>query len=225
MIMSLAACAVILAAVYGVFARAIHLRNAATERASESRSRAHAAAVIRNDLRNGLVSGGKLAPELIGSQDGRASTFPGRLKFSATTARDTADLLAGDLQQIEYYVVANPDVTGRKAGLLVRTTDRNLLASTRELPVETPLLHGVESLAVSFFDGQSWASAWEVTTESPTLPQAVRVSIQQAAPEHGAAPPPIEILVPWNTQPEIAGATAVSTTAPPAAGQPPGGSR
>jgi len=56
MIMALAACAVILTAVYGVFTRAIHLRNDATERVSASRSRAHAAAVLRNDLRNARIS-------------------------------------------------------------------------------------------------------------------------------------------------------------------------
>lgn len=203
MIMALAACAVILAAVYGVFARAIHLRNDATERARESRSRAHAAAVIRNDLRNGFVSGGKLANALTGSRSSAASSFPGYLKFTTTTARATADVIAGDLQQIEYYVVADPDAAERKAGLLVRTVDTNLLASTRETPPETPLLNEVEALEVSFFDGISWRESWEVTDEDKTLPEAVRVTIRRTPKARGEVVPPVEIAVPWATQASI----------------------
>ena len=116
-VMAMAACAVILAAIYGIFSQAVHLRDEATERAAMSGCR-RARRVLRNDLRNALVSGGKLAATLQGSRtaperelsrlseihyDHRAD----RIATLTTTRRDHAGS-ADDLQQVEYYVVTDP---------------------------------------------------------------------------------------------------------------------
>ncbi len=59
------------------------------------------------------------------------------------------------------------------------------------------------SLASSNSSSSSSSSSGSLSTSgSETLPVAIRVDIQQVGPANGgAAPPPIEILVPWTTQP------------------------
>jgi type II secretion system protein J len=217
LLMATAAAAIILLAVYGVFSKAIHLRQDATERMREARVRAHAVAVIQNDLVNALVSGGKLAATLTGSQETHGSSYPGYLKFTTTTAttQPTDASLVGDVQQVEYYLINDPDAAGGKSGLLVRTAETNLLTTVREQAPEQRLLAGVESLEVSFFDGQNWQESWEVNETTKTLPQAVRVRIQPApAVAGGPSPAPIEVLVPWTTQSAIAAPTTTSGGTP-----------
>jgi type II secretion system protein J len=207
LVIAMAACAVILAAVYGVFSRAVHLRDDATVRIREARVRARAAAVLRNDLRNARVSGGTLAAALEGSQAGQSGGFPGYLRFTTTTAQDIVqyaqDIPANDIQRVEYYIASDPNAVDRKAGRLVRTVERDLLATVQTTPAEEPLLPGLESMEVAFYDGSSWQESWNYE-ESKTVPEAVRVRLQPAADESGATRPPIEVLVPWTTQVTVA---------------------
>jgi len=202
-LLAMVACAIILAAVYGVFSRAIHLRDNATAHIREARVRARAAAVLANDLRNARLSGGTLAATLEGSQAGQSGGFPGYLKFTTTTAQDIVqdaqEIPANDIQRVEYYIAADPNASDRKSGRLVRTVERDLLATVEETPAEEPLLPGVESMEVSFYDGSAWQESWNYA-ESKTVPEAVRVRLQPAATESVAKPAPIEVLVPWTTQ-------------------------
>lgn len=210
MLLALAACAVLLAAVYGVFSHAVHLRDDAMHRTRDVRVRARAMAMLRDDLRNALVSGGTLAATLEGSAKSHGGGFSGYLKFTATTAKDVDDQLGGDVQQIEYYIARDAEAADQKAGVLVRTINRDILNTTQQAPPEERVLAGVESMEVSFYSGTDWKTSWEVTTDSKTLPEAVRVSIQPIAGEDGRKPAPIDVLVPWTTQSAIE--TTTSTT-------------
>jgi type II secretion system protein J len=200
--MAIAGGAVILAAIYGIFTRAVHLRDAAMARTREVRTRAHAAAVLRNDLRNGLISGllvtseNALASSLTGSQSSPNGGFPGYLKLTTTTQADDADLPSADVQQVEYYVVTDPNAQDSKSGRLVRAVDRDLLATVQQAPAEEPLLSGVQSIEVTFFDGNTWQTSWTYSTTDTDLPQAVKVRVLTAP---GTAP--IEVMVPWGTAP------------------------
>lgn len=197
--MALAGGAVILAAIYGIFTRAVKLRDDGMARTREVRVRARATSVLRNDLRNALVTGGKLAASLTGSATGHNGSFPGYLKFTTTTAHDVGDdLPTADVQQVEYYVTTDTAAQDSQAGLLVRTVDRDLLAAVRQAPAEEPLLAGVKSMEVSFYDGESWQQSWEVTEDNQTLPQAVKVRLLTVANTS-----PLEVLVPWTTQVSI----------------------
>lgn len=194
--MALAGGAVILAAIYGIFSRSVHLRDDAMARTREVRLRARAVSVLRNDLRNALVSGGKLAASLTGSQTSPSGGFSGYLKFTTTTAPDAgADVPTADLQQVEYYIASDSAAQDTQAGRLVRTVDRDLLATVRQAPAEEPLLAGVKSMEVSFFDGESWQESWEVTEDDKSLPAAVKVRLLTVSNAS-----PIEVLVPWTTQ-------------------------
>ena len=212
LVLAMAACAILLMAIYGFFSNAVHLRNDLLDRTREARVHARAAGVIRNDLRNAIVSGGTLAATLTGSQQSPGGGFPGYLKFTTTTMPDADEVPNPDVQQVEYYIVTDPDATEPKSGMLVRAATRNLLATTSETPTEEPLLAGIESMEVAFYDGTDWQDSWTYptgsTTTSTTLPEAVRVRLHPARKAAGDfVPAPIEVLVPWTVQ------AAVETTA------------
>ena len=245
--------ALVLAALYGIFIHAIKLRDTATDRVRDARLRARAEAVIRTDLQNAIISGGIIASSLEGgTADGSGpggSSLPGYLKINTTTGRDTGSDPNGDLQQVEYYLTHDPDApvgSGEKgSNILVRAVTRDLLATTASTAREEQILRGVQSLAVEFYDGSTWQQAWSydstaagltnggdttgtaVAFGNTTLPDAVRIDVQQApAIPNGHPPPPVEVLVPWTTQP-FAGATPSSvqpvaaTPTPPSTPTPP----
>lgn len=214
------AAALILVSVYGLFQHALKLRESATTRIQETRERERASHIIRNDLRNALVSGGVLASTVQGDSTGSGggnSGWPGYLKLTTTTAKDTSSALFGDVQQVEYYIVKNSAATSLDSGGdLVRAVTRNLLESVQSTPAPEQIMSGVQSLAVSFYDGANWQTSWAfntadtttasttantTTTAAQTLPEAIRVDIQPAAVAGEPSPAPVEILVPWTTQP------------------------
>ena len=67
--------AIILSAVMGVYARAVHVRNSAIERMAEARGQARALTFLRHDLRGARLSGGQLASVLIGSTAATRGSF------------------------------------------------------------------------------------------------------------------------------------------------------
>jgi general secretion pathway protein J len=221
--LALGAGAIILVAIYGVFSRAIHLRNDALERTRVLRVQAHALSVLRNDLRGARISGGSLASVLTSSAQSQSGGFPGYLKFTTTTARDSAkddDVPNADVQQVEYYLTTDPDSKDSRAGMLVRAVDGNLLAPVRTNAPEEPLLTGIESMEISFYDGSDWKESWEASQDDPTLPQAVRVRLQPVTANVGDPKPPfIEVLVPWTTQTSMGSSSTTPTT--PDEGNPP----
>jgi prepilin-type N-terminal cleavage/methylation domain-containing protein len=221
------AAALILAAIYGLFQHAITLRDSAFRRIRDLRLRARAETVIRNDLRNALISGGLFASIVQGDTagtDGPNSDFPGYLKLTTTTAKDTTNDLYGDVQQVEYYIVRDTGTSAGGGGDLVRAITRDLLDTTQPVAETQQILTGVQSLQVSFYDGANWQSSWAFNTADnattgsssstsstnsatsgttpETLPAAIRVDIQQVPSTAGSTPPaPLEIMVPWTTQP------------------------
>ena len=258
------AAALILSAVYGIFQHALRLRDSGDRRIRASRLRARAESVIRADLQNALISGGILAATLSGDSAGTdtsnlthtgAGNFPGYLKLTTTTGRDTSDDLYGDVQQVEYYIAPDPAASSGGAssaasGILMRSITRDLLgtaslssAAQSTAAREEQILTGVQSFQVSFYDGANWQTTWQFsglntsatgtsatsstsTTSSASsataasssltgqtgLPSAVRIDIQQApATPRDSPPPPLEVLVPWTTQPFAAATPATST--------------
>lgn len=218
------AASILLLGVYGIFHRAIRTRDQVTERIRQTRIRERAAAILRNDLRNLYVSGGVLACTLEGGVENQKSRFPGYLRFTATTGRDTDDAAYGDVQQIEYYI---SDGSSSDKGPLVRVLTRELLSTDTSVePDEEEILPQVNRFEVAFYDGQNWQDSWQLsgsssltsgssslatgtsssrspsTSGTSSLPQAIRIRIlQTAASKQAPVPPPLELLVPFNSEP------------------------
>ena len=211
--MAISATAVVLAAIYGLFSKTVHLRNDAMERTREARLSSRAVSVLANDLRHAVLTGGTLAATLTGSQEGQQSSFRGYLQFTTTAAPDASETPVGDLQQVEYYVAADPTAADLKTGVLVRAVERNLLAPVREEASEERLLTGVTEFQVTFYDGQAWQETWTYSADDPVLPKAVRVRIVRTRPgEITTTRPPLELVIPWTTESAIE--PVVATSAP-----------
>lgn len=198
LLLAMFAAAIIMASIYGLFSKAVHLRNHAVELVRQTRLRARAAATLREDLRGAIVTGGLLASVLEGSAQAPSSKFPGYLKFSTATARPDDNGVGGDVQQVEYFV-ANDTGPGADPGVgtLVRTVERDPLSPTQTDLPQDPVLSGVTAMEVSFYNGTDWTETWSYSVDAPTLPEAVRVVIRQPAPA-----PPIEVEEPWATAPQ-----------------------
>jgi len=227
MMLASIAAALILVAIYGLFHRAIKMRDSATERIRESRLRARAVNVIGNDLRNAFISGGILAASLEGgSQAGGNDGSGGYLRFTTTTGKDTPDETYGDVEMVEYYIEKDgTDAASPNAGALVRVVTRDLLDTVPNVTHEERILSGVSSFQVSFYDGANWQGNWVVggtnsttTAETastsgttPALPDAIRIDIQQAASAgRDQPPPPLEIVEPWTAIPFLSGTNFTS---------------
>jgi hypothetical protein len=204
---------ILLAALYTLFGRAVHLREEAAAHERDTRLRAHAVSVLRNDLMNARVSGGLMAATLDGETTSTLSNFPGYFHFTTSTGRDDGDNQFGDTQEVEYYVDTDPNTGSSTSGMLVRMVYRVVLADTRTISSEDYLLHGVTSMELSFFDGTEWNDTWQVTDDAPDLPVAVKVTLHLEAPDkNSSVPPPIEIEMPWETQRSMPTTTTTSTT-------------
>ena len=229
------AAAIILVAVYGLFHRAIKMRDSAMQRVKDSRLRARAEAIIGNDLRNAVMSGGILASSLEGGSDGAGaaggaggasdSGSGGYLKLMTTGGKDTTDETYGDVEQVEYYVEKDGTDAGATTGTLVRLVTRDLLDTTPSVTHEERILSGVSSFQVSFYDGTEWEQSWVLggsnsgttsggstasaaSTSGTTeaLPDAIKVDVQQApATDAGQPPAPLEIIQPWTAIPFLSG--------------------
>lgn len=66
--------------------------------------------------------------------------------------------------------------------VLVRRVNRNLLASVQDEPAEEVLLSGVRSLALRYHDGTTWLDEWDSSEYGNSLPLAVEVALELAAP-------------------------------------------
>lgn len=199
------ASALVLIAIYGVFFRAVKMRDDATERAREARLRARAISIIRDDLRSGFISGGFIAGTLLAGAENSRSNFPGSLRLTTAAAPRSVEELVGDVQEVEYYIVTDPDAVSRNAGVLVRAVDRDIMEPIRPEIVPERVLGNVASMEVSFFDGAAWLTTWEVTETDTTVPKAIRVRLVPGIPEgNQRVQAPIDIVVPWMTEPQTA---------------------
>ena len=147
-----------------VYGRAVHLRNTSAEHTRASRVEARAISVIRNDLRNARLSGGKMAVTLDTGDSTAHSQFPGDLRFDTTTGRINEDTFAPELLQVEYYITPDSDSPDQKYGALKRAVNRTLLGTMDQPDAEETILSGVESMDVGFFDGNQWQTTWDTSS-------------------------------------------------------------
>jgi type II secretion system protein J len=216
-LLAMVAAAILLSALYGLFGRAVKLRDQAEEHIRVARLRTRAVNALKADLANARLLGTAMNGSFVGSQTPPSSSqFPGYLKFTTTTGRDSADAPYGDAQEVEYYITADPQSTNQQSGVLVRTTNRVLLASTPEITSEERLLTGVQSLELEFYDGSEWKSTWDTTTGSAvvststsststsstastttaTLPKAARIRVMPYSEQTQKLTPALEVVIP-----------------------------
>ncbi|HEX7009440.1 MAG TPA: type II secretion system protein GspJ, partial [Phycisphaeraceae bacterium] len=174
---------------------------AAADRALQSaRSMDAAAEAIQRDLQAAMPPSGLLAGQFLGESslaaDGNQADW---MRFVTCTAvaditYEGVDLTGSDaavvrdqpinsgLEQVEYALVEDAS-TGQRN--LVRRVTRNLLAQEQPQPEETIIASGVRAMRLRYFDGSSWLTRWDSTTQDNRLPLAVELALLLEPP--GAA--------------------------------------
>lgn len=210
--------AIVLAAINGVFYGAMRLRAKTVQSIDESVPMQHALAIMKRDLANLVIPGGTFFGAL---QTTPTANLTVQNSSGATATKATSQSVLGqsspdffttsgtidetsywaDVQKVSYLLVNSTNGTAGRD--LYRSVTRNLLPSLQDIPVQEPLMGGVQSIFFYYYDGSQWRQSWDSTTVDTTtglsnsLPRAIKVQLTMAAEEKGRLqPPPIELVVP-----------------------------
>jgi type II secretion system protein J len=202
--LALAVSAIVLAGIGGVFYSAVRLRERTTAMLDESNPLQQAFNFIRHDLQGALPPGGGNLPlsgdfKLTALGSGLGQNF--HIEFFTTSGAINDNTTWSDIQFISYELRDSTDRTRNNAGKdLIRSVNRNVLATAMQDPVDQPLMSNVQSLELSCFDGINWRDSWDTSMGDTNLPYAVRVRIQLAGDGNSRAQQPFEIVVPVVSQ-------------------------
>ena len=169
---------IVLTAINVTFYAAYRLRAKTTRLLEQTMPVNQALSVIKKDLKGVLPPGGTLAGQFVSDATGNSKL--GRLEFNTTSGTILSNAYWGDVQKVTYYLKESDyqDSTNSNGMDLIRGVTRNLLPVLTEEIDETPLLQGIETLAFEFYDGTEWKTSWDSSTATPTMPLAVRVSLE-----------------------------------------------
>lgn len=189
--------AVIIGALYSVFYSGIRMRENAFAAFEEALPRTFVASIIRRDLTMIPNPSGLLAGPLIGeSEEERAGRLDTLEIHTASGILDEEEPW-GDIQRVEYYL-DDPEDEEDEGYDLVRAITRNLLATVIEDPEEERLLTNVESLEITYYDGEDWQDVWDTTTTEDELPGAVNFRVDFVQPDesdrHARPRRPFEVM-------------------------------
>src|SRR6266853_544962 len=151
--LALAVSAIVLAGIGGVFYSAVRLRERTMAMIDEATPLQHAFNFIRHDLQGALPPGGGNLPmagdfKLSALGSGLGQNF--RIEFFTTSGAVNDNTTWSDIQFISYELRDSTDRTKNDAGKeLVRSSNRNVLATAMQDPQEQPLLSNVQSLELS----------------------------------------------------------------------------
>ena len=202
-ILALAISAIVLAAIGGVFAGALRLRDRTADAVDAALPLTQTFEVLRRDLQGTVGPSNVLAGDFkCGAQDmGEnmdlgSSGGPG-IDFFTTTGVVNDDEPWGDIQEVYYQLAPSTDRAGSGHDL-VRYVNRNLLTTGTAAPDKQSLMSNVQTVEFDCFDGSQWRNNWDTSQGDTNLPVAVRVSIQLTAPDGGVLEP-VQMIVPLVT--------------------------
>jgi type II secretion system protein J len=206
-LLALAICAIVLAAINAVFATAVRLRDRTSANVDQSIPVSMAFEKLRTDLKGvvgpfGFLAGDfKCDAQTMGTTMGLSSVSGGGLDFFATSGAIGDNGPWGDIQEV-YYQLTPPAGRNKSLGQdLVRCVNRNLLATTTQTPDIQVLMSDIESIDFECYDGMQWRNTWDTSAGDTNLPTAVKIRIQQAVDGAMATKPqPLEMIVPLITQ-------------------------
>jgi type II secretion system protein J len=208
MLLAVAICAIVLLAINGVFATALHLRDKTSDAVEEALPVNRALEILGRDLKGAVGPGGFLAGDFRCGVQATGATMglsgeagSAGLDFCTSTGSITDEAPWGDLQEVFYELKAPTD--RNDAGMdLVRCVNRNLLAMTTQTPEIQWLMGKVQTLEFDCYDGTQWRNTWDTSAGDTNLPVAVRVRIHLVPRpgEEGGNLQPVEMVVPLVSQ-------------------------
>ena len=196
MLIAVAACAIILAAIHTVFFGAIRLRNATDEALAQAAPRQRALAIIKRDLANMVPPEG----ELTGTFKFPPTGISGQMSPDFyTTTGSLSDFTPWPQVQKVVYVLMD-STNGFSGKDLFRSVSRNLLPSTEDQIAYQWLLSGVDRIGFQFYDGSQWRDSWDSSTEEVPMPKGIRVQIEMTTTNEQTLARPLELVVPIMVQ-------------------------
>jgi Type II secretion system (T2SS), protein J len=201
MILAIGVAAIVLVAANAVFFTALHLRDTASDAVDAASPIDQALTILRRDLQcavtpkgTGLLSG----DFKIGNVTSTGISDPVAAEIYTATGALSENNQWGDIQRVTYELKSPK--SGAAGMDLYRSVSRNILATATPDVADQLMIRGVSSVQFSAYDGAQWNDSWDttdMTSANTNLPVAVRVNIQLAADKSA---PPIEILVPIDSQ-------------------------
>ncbi len=193
-LLAVAIFSVVLAAMNGVFYGALRLRSKTAQAVEAALPIEQAVAIMKKDLQGLMAPGGTLAGPLQSGVSGADPTAGTTIYTGSGVINDSMPW--GNIQKVTYSLRSPTNRMTASGSDLIRSVTRNLLATMEEYPDEQLILGDVEALQFSFYDGAEWRTAWDSTTESTVLPQAIKVELNLAATEQRRSRTPVQIVVP-----------------------------
>ena len=203
MILAIGVAAIVLITVSTVFFAAIRLRDETQNVVDNAKPADLAMATMRRDLEcvvtptNGttkVLSGDFRVGDITSS----GNNEPVAIEMFTATGQLGDQEPWGDIQRVTYELrnPVNRNIPGKD---LFRSITRNLLSPTTPQVEDQWMMSGVQTLAISCYDGVQWWNTWDttgLTSDNTNLPVAVRVDIQPV----GNQLSPIEMVVPIDSQ-------------------------
>jgi type II secretion system protein J len=203
--LAMAVCAVVLAAINGVFFGALRLRETTNRVVDESQPAQLALTILRSDLEsavspttNGIMTG----DFRVGDITSLGLNQNVSIEMYTTTAALHEDEPWGEIQRVTYELRSPTGGPLGRGQDLVRSVTRNLLATLTPVPEDQTMMGNVQNLTFDCYDGTQWRNTWDTTASDTNLPIAVRVTIQLAGdgPNDPRAQQPIVLLVPVDSE-------------------------
>jgi type II secretion system protein J len=202
-ILAIGVASIVLIAANAVFFTALHLRNATADSVDAASPIDQSFTLIRRDLQCAVPpkAGGILSGDFkIGNVTSTGISDPVAAEIYTADGASSDKAPWGEIQRVTYELKTS--TTGGAASKdLYRSVTRNLLATATPDVEDQLMIHGVESVQFSAYDGSQWQDTWDTTdttSANTNLPVAVRVDIHLAGSSKNDSP--LEILVPIDSQ-------------------------
>ena len=199
--------AIVLLVINATFFGTLRLHNTTHDKIDQDLVIQRTLSIIRRDLAGIMVPANPTATTYTLSGQLSSDVTSTNELDNASSERITPDIYTdsgkidgwtaySEVQMVSYYL--SPGANGTPGRNLVRVVSRNMLPVLDGTAEAQTLLTGVNSAAISYFDGENWLETWDSTTTT-SLPTAIKFSLV-LAPRDGSTsrsdPDPIELIVP-----------------------------
>jgi type II secretion system protein J len=191
---------ILVGAAYGLFRSSHVLRERTKESFDRDFETNRAIDIMRRDLNAVLPIGGTFSDAMTGEKVEETSVRQDTLDICTASGTVSKSAYWGDIQHVTYELGESSSENSSSLDL-IRAVTRNLLTDEEEDPVEEHLLHGIESLELSYYDGSDWQDSWDTASNDDELPEAIRVRIVFASSgTKEATQPPVEFDIPFESR-------------------------
>ena len=203
--LAMAVCAIVLAAINGVFFGALRLRETTNRVVDESQPAQLALTTLRADLESAVspTTNGVMTGDFrVGDITSLGLNQNVSIEMYTTTGALHENEPWGEIQRVTYELRSSTGGPLGRGQDLVRSVTRNLLATITPVPEDQWMMGNVQNLTFDCYDGTQWRNTWDTTSSDTNLPIAVRVTIQLAGegPDDPRAQQPIVLLIPIDSE-------------------------